>query len=453
MRLATLGLAALVGLTASCSWTRFDDQQDNSPVILLKKPDKMGQGFGVSLATASNIEDKSVRLLVGGTATSSGAASYSLGTADQPNIDAVDTGHCDRQGNPCFLGQQLLGTRQLRATDNELRPLCFVIGLGSTANSGSGLLVRCEDDTEFTLAVPAEVDTEVITPAFEDDMSDNVLIQGDRALLPSIVAAVPRVQLAWYYGPDSKTPHLLIPGGQAAEGTYGASVAVAQIGADLRVIGVGAPNADRVFLFRSDDPAVPPTLLGCIGGTPQFGRTMAAGTVTPGDTDEDLVIADSQNVYVFEADKLASIQPTGDVSQCSLAGLPEGALFASFGCGSDEDTAGCSGSLFGEALAVGDIDGDGDGEVLVGAPRMKARGESNAGAVLVYDVEDPRRELIQDVLFISSAEADDLLGSTIIAPNLGERAIVAAGAPGNGKTALFYCNSKLSSDKAGKRCL
>ncbi len=58
--------------------------------------------------------------------------------------------------------------------------------------------------------------------------------------------------------------------------------------------------------------------------------------------------------------------------------MPEGALISSFTCGSTDDIEGCESSRFGEALAIGDLDGDGDGELAVGAPEMKVRGESDA---------------------------------------------------------------------------
>ena len=43
--------------------------------------------------------------------------------------------------------------------------------------------------------------------------------------------------------------------------------------------------------------------------------------------------------------------------------------------------------------------------------------------------------------FISSAESGDELGRSIVTPHLGKRDIIAAGAPGHGKAALFYCSA------------
>jgi hypothetical protein len=223
---------------------------------------------------------------------------------------------------------------------------------------------------------------------------------------------------------------------------------VARVG-DGRLLAVGIADTSEVRLFWAPDGATP-TYVGCLGGTPGFGRAFATGRVL-GD-DDSLVVSDDSIVYVFDAAKLATLQPPAVDGGCSLGALPEGALVSSFTCGSTKNISGCAGSRFGAALGVGDLDGDGDGEVVVGAPNMTVRHNAGAGAALIYDVEKPNDFDLLDIAFLSSADQDDQLGSSIALPDVGDRQILAAGAPGNGKVALFYCFGFLPDDLRGPRC-
>jgi hypothetical protein len=418
-------------------------------VVALKKPGALQAGFGDGLATLEG--EASVQLLAIGSSPSSRGAAFELGTGETPLIDALDVGHCERQGDErCASLPQPVGLARAQGPDEEYA-FCFITGIGQSGDS-SGLLVRCEDDTQFVLPVPEQVEREIIEPYLElESLPGVVHLAVDRAEAPAVLAGVPLLGLAFFYSPLSRTPVPLPAAANDLGDSYGNAVAVLRAASD-RVFAVAAPESGQVWLFKLQREAAAATPIGCLGGITGFGRALAGGLVDA-DEFEDLVVSDAHNVTVFSGAVLAEL-PVTDSTACSLAALPEAGLIASFGCGSTQGVSGCPRSEFGQTLAVGDLDGDGDGEVVVGAPGMTVRGESNAGALIVYDVEGDEPHGFSEVIFASSLEANDRLGSALSTPRLSGRHIVAAGAPGGSKTLLFYCPQMLSLADTGSsvRC-
>jgi hypothetical protein len=459
-----LPLLVLSGLAWGCSWGRFDDITENAPIVLLNKPEELSNGFGTSLATGTYDDtdgETHVTLLVGGAPLQGGAVEFQLGTGDSPTLDALDKGHCmGEDGVPCFFSSSPVALTGAQ-TPGMIRPLCFVDGAG-TASVDTGVVVRCNDDVEYALDVPENVD-ELLQFSINRNQPTMFRFGADHGYATTLLATADEERSVWFYPAlDSKRRFVEIPYPAGERGRWpkvedvtsvqpknGRNLTVARVG-DGRLMAVGIPDLSEVRLFFSADGSAEPSYLGCLGGTPKFGRSFATGKVLKGD-DDALVVADESLVYVFSAAKLATLLPTTETG-CSLSSLPAGSLISSFTCGSTKGISGCSGSQFGAALAVGDLDGDGDGEVVVGAPRMTVRDISGAGALLIYDVEEPADSDFIDVAFMSSAEKDDQLGSSIALPDLGSRQIIAAGASGNGKTALFYCPSFLPGNLAGPRC-
>jgi len=433
----TMALFALA--TAGCSWSRFDDVGKNTPVVLLEKPDKMHAGFGVTVASVSTA--KQTRVIVGGANGKNIAAMFELGAGTDPNTAAVDTGSCS---DSCYLADRLAGLAVADVGARDPESMCFVLGIGTGDPSGPGLTGRCADGTEYPLAVPPKV--------LKDLIKDEVIFQDAPAPLvfatdkddgPALIAGAKDQKLAWFYAPVSIAPKQLVPP-SAPDSDFGAAVAVVRLGGTSRILAVAAPESGHVWLF-SGDTGEP---VGCLGGPSQFGRSLVTGHVD-GDDADDLVIADASNVTVISGTALAGLAPATDIT-CSLAALPSGGILTSFGCGSQGTIGGCPGG-FGAALEVGDLDADGDGEVIVGAPDMKVRGISGAGAVLVYDAEGPDPTALSDELFLSSASSDDHLGSALATAHVDGRDVVVAGAPGNGRAAIFYCSSLLGA-AGGERC-
>jgi hypothetical protein len=454
-----LALLALGVLSAGCSWSRYDDVVEKSPIVLLNRPKQLESGFGASLATGTapgKEGDIEVTLLVGGAPLRTGAAEFALGTGESPTLDAKDTGHCMGSDVPCYFTNTPIA---LNGADSpgKRRDLCFVDGAGTAAQE-TGIVVRCNDDVEYTLDMP-EIPREALEWAIDNAQPTLFRFGADRGPDPALIANADEAQDVWYYPPLSRDL-VMLPYPANSKGKWPGTFeqggsrrlirnsTVARVG-DGRLLAVGIPDQSEVRLFFAPD-GTSPSYLGCLGGSPGFGRAFASGPVLG--EDDELVISDDSIVYVFDAAKLATLeQPPGD-GGCSLGALPEGSLVTSFTCGSTKNISDCAGSRFGAALGVGDLDGDGDGEVVVGAPNMTVRHNAGAGAAVIYDVENPNDFEFKDIAFLSSAEQDDQLGSSIALPDLGDRQILAAGAPGNGKVALFYCFEFLPSELGGARC-
>jgi hypothetical protein len=443
-------VAAVLALASSaCSWSRFSDVTENAPVEFLNRPDSMKTGFGVSLRTAS--DGDATLLLTGGEPGTSAVSLFDLGAGENPYLDAVATHYCNGGAGLCFLGYSVAYLPRTELPNQRGQAeACVALGIGDSPLEEPGVFIECKDGASFTRPVLSDYELDVDF-AIEHQQNEEVAIAGDGGADPLLLVGAPQPRLAWYYLPGSAQPIELAPSDAPDRASgYGSTVAVITLPDASWLFAVGAPSGDAVHLFRAAGET--PTYLGCLGGTPDFGRALASGKVPAGGDDvAELVVSDRATVHVFDGALLAALPPATSVS-CTLGALPEAALYASFGCGSTPETEQCSSSDFGAAVAVGDVDGDGDGEVLVGAPQLSVYGEHGVGAVLVYDAERQGDGELGDLRFIASGESGDSLGGSVAAGFIGDRDLIVGGLPRAGKVGLFYCSAMVPADKRGARC-
>jgi hypothetical protein len=446
-KLLLLGGALLV---AGCTWTDFDKLEDEAPVVSIDAADSVRVAFGRSLVT--DPRPGHPMLLVGGQPGTSAAVAYDVGTAQNPGVDPTEDGFCSNDRvQPCQLADQPATARLVNA-HKEL-DTCFVYGWGLAPKARqTGVVARCSDGSDVPLPAPAEARKAHDKDFERDGQHQPQFMASDHFDKNTVVVGLPEQEVAWFYPAGSLSPlELELPGDASAPKSYGGQVALASLDGkgDERLIAVAAPSMGQVYLYKSVGRELP-VPVGCLGDGFGFGRTLTTGHVDD-DGVEDLVVADEQLVTAFSGAVLGAL-PQAVISACRLSALPAGAVLASFGCGTDEAASGCNGSDFGAALTVADLDGDDDGEIIVGAPSLEVYGVREAGALLVYDAEGSEPHALSDVLFASDPETDDHLGFSLeTVPQKGVE-IVAAGAPGRSQVDLFFCSELLPKKARTGRC-
>jgi FG-GAP repeat len=395
-------------------------------------------GFGATLAAGGAVGGGSVW---GAMAASAAAESREVQACEVDlDTDAPASGDCREQckGRACPLQADRFVHLWHPVSPQEEH--CFATGV----EPDDGIQLRCAEG-ELNLPLPPAL---TVSGSSVQRWRFGV----DPGISPVLAVAAPAEERAWFYPAETGSPVELVvnplPGGFAQD------VAVLRMGRDRfnsRLIAVSAEQAGQVWFFRSGFPTPEVALrIGCLGDRPGFGRQLASGDVD-GDGLTDLLVADADFVTVFSGTALGMVFEQSGTSACSFASLPEDAILASMSCASGGLTSGCSDAEFGASIAVADLDGDSDGEVLIGAPRMTVGGEQR-GAILVYDAEGDDAHALTETVTSDQLPNGALLGSTLAVMQARDTDVVVTGAPGMGAVFMAACFSTTPAELRPAHC-
>ncbi|MEM9488301.1 MAG: FG-GAP repeat protein [Myxococcota bacterium] len=427
--LAPLALAALVAALAASGcdssmydFRAFDDLADTTWVDSSSAPGDLGASFyGVGLAAGGADVD-------GG-----GAAFYVAGRRD----DGFARLRFDANGNRSDDGIIRLGEI---VNDPPLQALpAAPVMVGDPASERVAVALTAGMGEEPTQSLFALLDGTGVTPiavantqpitglAFGQTnltlgTTNLVAISGDLLTVVNDItnptADEPRCQLDQ---PISSSLALGdLNGGEAGLEIIVATRADGQPGRVVALLGSVVGDANMLACFDTPSGREPLVTLEAPGGESDFGRQIAVGNFDGGSSDLVVTAPTGSAVYIY-----LNLDVTNPGTPITIS-APEGAVD------------------FGATLALGDLDGDGRDELVVGAPGSTADGVVSAGSVFVYPIGDGGTVDEPIRFYDSQPEDNQLFGQSVaMVPFAGGSDILVVGADNE---VFTYFRTPLSDD-------
>jgi hypothetical protein len=375
---AALVLAPALG---ACNWAQFDELADEAWVDRVTKPEATdSRQYGVALVAMQSRDAGAQAFVLG----KSRASLSTLGYDDEGKRRGVE--HLDPRSTLSFAG---FPDRPALAADPDSDRVAFTVVMGDNVDP-----TRIAVYEGRTLGAVKSV----VLPAQHEvngTMRHNIYAEGVAfATLPGfgmdtikelVVARGPQLVVIQDYSEADTGTTFSLKGCRAAGSDFdwsysaiAADVLDTHPGPEL-LIAVGEELRDGTSEILVLDPALVTesydTTQNCEAGGPALQRiTSLEGAVDLG--------ARMMTAQFPDVDAGA---PGADLDDLIYSAPSLNKVFVKFGGGgSAEVSPGDAGSEFGDSLAVGDLDGDGVPELIVGAPRSDPSGVSNGGSVYVY---------------------------------------------------------------------
>jgi hypothetical protein len=456
-------LPLLLAITASCSWSAFNDYEKDTPMTAFSN-----RGLGSRVAISTDNEGNAI-LGCGGTAPE-GARFYTLrdGRSEPTGVPLTNNAVCELlpedipAGHGCLPATTLSPAgvliEQRERADKSLEavphPGCFALGYGRRSDSSGidpGPVVYCTDGGLFTLDPAPD---SALSRAFKDRNADAIrAMRVAIATLPAKGTTNPPLVLgseiderAWVYPViDAQAKPVEITDAIDTKGErYGAAVAIARGGAETLFL-VSAPGIGRAFVFTIDSAMPPvPTRVACLQGEKGLGEALAVGDVDLDGVD-DVLTNDGGNVVVF----LGRDRPAPPAAGAACPEWKRSPIVLR--CEETRGVSGCADSGFGSAIAVGDFDKNGKPDVAVGAPYATTDGVSASGAVFLYTPGVGATNEVIDVRYLGAPQTNAAFGAAVASGSVGGQDTLAVGARGKGISYVVWC-TLLEGRPGGPRC-